>query len=272
MPMKIVNPPYTQDGTDPSNVFYALDDFDTPMGMGYVLPQYQPDIYPDSPLNFFFQIKVDGQQDDARYMLLGAIMAKAGEYVRQSDATGARLYTQLESNDHAEQAFYTQNGFDLNDEDCWMGLEIPYGDGQIPMSMMAQPIPLQTYEEQYKLLERLWMNGIQYVNEDYLNRLQHMPHFLTLGLYRQTSLIGEVIMAGQGQDCEVVAIYMRGDQRGQGFAKALLHRAMAFMASEGVTRITARVMTRSVPQARLAAAFNGRPFKVETVFPGINLT
>ena len=269
MPMKIVNPPYSQNGLDPSNVFYALDDFDTQMGYGYVMPLFQPDIYPDCPLSFFFSLE---GQDDARYMLLGAIVAKAGEYAHRAEAPKARLFTQLDTNNHADQTFYTQNGFDMNDAECWVELEIPYGDGQIPMSFVAQPIPLNTYEEQNALIERLRMNGIEYVDASYLNRLQHMQHFLTLGLYRQTTLIGEVIMAGQGQECEVVAIYILPSNRGQGFSRPLLHRAMAWMASEGVNRIVARTMLRSSPQRNLIQAFNGRQISVNTVFPGIDLT
>ncbi len=272
MTMKIVNPTYSEKGLDPTDEFYALDDNNTPMGYGYIMPLYQPDTYPDQPCRFFFEIT---GHENARYILLGAIMGKAGEYARTRGLTSARLYTQLDPatpNGHADQVFYSQNGFDMDETECWVELGIPYGDGQIPMSFVAQPIPLNTYEEQNALIQRLLANGIDYVDEAYLNRLQHMPHFLTLGLYRQMELIGEVIMAGQGQDCEVIAIYILQGHRGQGFSQPLLHRAMAWMASEGVTRIVTRTRLGSHPQRRLVDAFNGRQISTITVFPGIDLT
>ena len=98
-----------------------------------------------------------------------------------------------------------------------------------------------------------------------------MPHFMTLGLYRNAMLIGEVIMAGQGADCELVAIYIEPSSRQQGMGKALLHRMMAIMAAEGVTRITTRIMSRSLPQQRLAADFGATVLGVNMLFPGMYL-
>jgi GNAT superfamily N-acetyltransferase len=106
---------------------------------------------------------------------------------------------------------------------------------------------------------------------NYLSALMHMPHFMTLGLYRNAVLIGEVIMAGQGSECDLVAIYIEPGSRGQGMGKALLHRMMAIMAAEGVTRITTRIMSRSLPQQRLMAAFDASVIGVNMLFPGMYL-
>ena len=53
--------------------------------------------------------------------------------------------------------------------------------------------------------------------------------------------------------------------------KALLHRMMAIMAAEGVTRITTLIMSRSLPQQRLAADFNATVLGVNMLFPGMYL-
>ena len=253
----------------PDDVFYAVDDMGTQMGYGYIMYQLQPGIFPDCPVNMFFSI--EGQLS-ARYMLLGAIVARAQVLRNVNPNANARLYTSVDPGNTELQDFFQHNGFDLNGGDCTLMLEMPFGDGRIPMSCSVSPIPLNTYDEQSCLISRLEMNEITFVDRNYLNRLQHMPHFMTLGLYRNTYLIGEAIMAGQGAECELIAIYIEPGSRGQGMAKALLHRLMAIMATEGVNRITTRIMTRSVPQQRLMAAFNAQVVNVNMLFPGMDLT
>lgn len=253
----------------PDDVFYAVDDLGTQMGYGYIMYQLQPGTYPDCPVNLFFGI--EGQLS-ARYMLLGAIVARARQLQNVNPAAMTRLYTSAAPGDTDTQEFYLHNGFDLNDSDCTLLLEMPFGDGRIPMSCSVSPTPLNTIEEQNSLINRLEMNGITFVDRNYLNRLQNMPHFMTLGLYRNTYLTGEAMMAGQGPECELIAIYIEPGSRNQGMAKALLHRTMAIMAAEGVNRITTRIMTRSIPQQRLMAVFNPQVINVNMVFPGMNLT
>jgi GNAT superfamily N-acetyltransferase len=115
------------------------------------------------------------------------------------------------------------------------------------------------------------VNEITFVDMNYLQSLMRMPHFMVLGLYRNAILIGEVIMAGQGSDCELAAIYIEPGSRNQGMGRALLHRMMAIMAAEGVTRITTRIMSRSLPQQRLMDDFGGSVIGVNMIFPGMYL-
>ena len=46
---------------------------------------------------------------------------------------------------------------------------------------------------------------------------------------------------------------------------------MAIMAAEGVTRVTARIMTRSLPQAHLMNDFGAAQIGVNMLFPGMYL-
>ena len=139
------------------------------------------------------------------------------------------------------------------------------------MSCTVAPTPLHTWDEQNALIFRLQMNEITFVDLNYLQSLMRMPHFMTLGLYRNAVLIGEVIMAGQGNSCELVAIYIEPGSRNQGMGKALLHRMMAIMAAEGVTVVTTRIMSRSLPQKKLMDSFGASVLGVNMVFPGMYL-
>ena len=248
--MTIVHPQQPVNGLSPEDVFYAIDDLGTQTGYGFILYQLQPGLYPDCPVNLYFSLDGDPA---SRYLLFGALVARARILQNVNPQMRCRLYTSLSPSDVQMKDFYLHNGFDCNETDEMLQLTIPFGDGRIPMSCTVAPTPLNTWDEQNSLIYRLQMNEITFVDMNYLNALMRMPHFMTLGLYRNAVLIGEVIMAGQGSD------------------KALLHRMMAIMAAEGVTRITTRIMSRSLPQQRLMSSFDASVIGVNMLFPGMYL-
>ena len=267
--MTIVHPQQPVNNLNPEDVFFAIDDLGTQTGYGYILYQLQPGLYPDCPVNLYFTIEGD---PGSRYLLFGALVARARQLQNVNPQLRARLYTSLDPRDDQNREFYLHNGFDLEESDSVVSLQIPYGDGRIPMSCTVAAVPLNTWEEQENLLARLQMNDITYLDRNMLMQLMHMPRFIALGLYRNAALIGEVIMAGQGDSAELVAIYMEPGSRRQGMARALLHRTMAIMAAEGVTRVTARIMTRSLPQQHLMNDFGAVQIGVNMLFPGMYLS
>ena len=266
--MTIVHPTQPVNGLNPEDVFYAVDDLGAQTGYGFILYQLQPGLYPDCPVNLYFSLAGDVS---SRYLLFGALVAR-GRVLRQvNPQLKCRMYTSIEPTDIQMKEFYLQNGFDCQETDAVLRMNVPIGDGRIPMSCTVAPTPLNTWDEQNSLIYRLQMNEISFVDLNYLRTLQRLPHFMTLGLYRNAVLIGEVIMAGQGSACELVAIYIEPGSRRQGMGRALLHRMMAIMAAEGVTTVTARIMSRSIPQQRLMADFGAVPQGVNMIFPGMYL-
>ena len=266
--MTIIHPQQPVNGLNPEDVFYAVDDLGTQTGYGFILYQMQPGLYPDCPVNMYFSIDGDPA---ARYLLFGALIARARVLQSLNPAMRARLYTGISPADLQMKDFYLQNGFDCNETDEIVQLAIPYGDGRIPMSCTVALTPLNTWDEQNSLIFRLQMNEITFVDMNYLNSLKRMPHFLALGLYRNAVLIGETLIAGQGTDCELVAIYIEPGSRNQGMGRAFLHRSLAIIAAEGVTRVTTRIMSRSVPQQKLMNDFGAVTLGVNMLFPGLYL-
>ena len=266
--MTIVHPLQPVNGLNPEDVFYAVDDLGAQTGYGFILYQQQPGLYPDCPVNMYFSLDGDPA---SRFLLFGALVARAKVLQNVNPALRARLYTSISPSDTQLRDFYLHNGFDCDETDQVLQLAMPYGDGRIPMSCTVAPTPLHTWDEQNSLIYRLQMNEITFVDMNYLNSLMRMPRFLTLGLYRNAVLIGEAILAGAGADCELAAIYIEPGSRNQGMGRALLHRSMAIMAAEGVSRVTARIMSRSLPQQKLMNDFGASVIGVNMIFPGIYL-
>ena len=266
--MTILHPEQPVNNMNPEDVFYAIDDLGTQTGYACILYQLQPGLYPDCPVNMYFTLEGD---ESSRYLLFGAVVARARVLMNVNPQLRARLYTSLDPQDVQRREFYLYNGFDLEESDSLVSLQIPFGDGRIPMSCTVAAIPLNTWEEQQSLLTRLQMNDITYLERNALMEMMHMPHFLALGLYRNAGLIGEALLAGAGGTADLAAIYIEPSSRRQGMGRALLHRSLAILAAEGVTQVSARIMTRSLPQQHLVNDFGATPISVNMLFPGMYL-
>lgn len=266
--MQVIHPQGMYNGLHPEDVFIATDDMGTEMGVGYIIYQYQPHMYPDCPINLYFNLDC---QPAARYILFGALVARARQMRDANPNVGARVYTAIAPGDERAKEFYLHSGFTCDDAEEMLSLQIPAGDGRIPMSCAVAPVPLNTQDEQMALLARLSQHDVTHVDINYLNNLQRLPHFLALGLYRNTDLIGEIVMAGEGNACELVAMYVVPGARGQGMGKALLHRCMAIMAAEGVNHVSCRMINRSLPMRNLCKDFGAQGLGVITLYPSLNL-
>ncbi|MGN0747546.1 MAG: GNAT family N-acetyltransferase [Aristaeellaceae bacterium] len=266
--MQVIHPQGMYNNLPPEDVFIALDDMGTEMGVGYIIYQYQPHLYPDCPINLYFSLDC---QPSARYVLFGAVVARARQLRDSNPNVGARVYTAIKPEDEWSKEFYLHSGFSCEDAEELLQLQIPAGDGRIPMSCAVAPVPLNTPEEQAAFLGRLQQHDVTFIDQQYLQNLQCLPHFLALGLYRNTDLIGEIVLAGEGSACELVVMYIVPGSRGQGMGKALVHRCMAIMAAEGVTQVSCRIMNRSLPMRGLTRAFGAQSLGVSMLYPSLTL-
>lgn len=266
--MQVYHPQGMYNNMPPENVFLAADEMGNEIGVGYIVRVMQPSIYPDRPVNLYISMEC---QPVARYILFGALVARARQMRDETPHLKARVYTAISPGDARTKEFYLHNSFTCEDTEDMLRLEIPAGDGKIPMSCAVAAISLNTLEEQNAFISRLVANDITFVDVGYLQSMMRMPHFLALGLYRNTDLVGEILMAGEGDMCELITMYIAPPMRRQGMGRALLHRAMAVMAAEGVTRVTTRILSRSIPQKKLMEAFQCRLLGVSTVYPGMDI-
>lgn len=269
MKVSVLHPQTPIRNIPPENMFLAVDALGTNVGEGFIIPQFQPHLYPDCPINLYFDMQC---LPSARYVLFGALVAQARQLREINRDYQARMYTSLSPDNTEMIQFYEHNGFLLSDEEQDMELHIPENDITLPMNCTVADIPLNTMEEQMAFVQRLWSNDITHLDASFLLQMKHtQPHFLALGMYRSNDLAGEVLLHGIGDSAELAAIYVAPHLRRQGMGRALLHQAMSVMKREGVARITTRTLTRSVPQQKLMAAFGAHVLGCSTVFPGLFL-
>ena len=136
--MNIIHPQQPIGGLNTEDTFLATDDLGVRTGIGYILYQLQPGIYPDCPVNMYFSLEAE---PSSRYMLLGALIARARVLQGVNPHLKARLYTGLGPDDVQLKEFYLANGFDCEGADVLIQLQMPYGDGRIPMSCTVAPTP-----------------------------------------------------------------------------------------------------------------------------------
>lgn len=136
--MQVYHPQGMYHNLPPEDVFLAVDDMGVQTGEGWIIYQYQPHLYPDCPINLYFEMK---SQPAARYVLFGALVARARQLRDKNPNVKARIYTNILPTDNRSRDFYLHSGFNCDDAEELLQLTIPAGDGRIPMSCSVVPLP-----------------------------------------------------------------------------------------------------------------------------------
>ena len=265
---RVIHPEAPLEGAPREDAYLVLDEVGNRAGHGKVIYQFQPHVDPDCPINLYFDMKCDLA---GRYVLLGALLARARQLRDVNPGVHARAYTIVHPEDTDAQAFYTSSGMSLEDREILISLQVPQGESRLPMGCQVVAVPLNTPDEQLAYLNRLNNQDLRHIDFVILQQFLRTSHFQLLGMTRDNMLVSELMMVGNGDTCELMAIYTHPDYRHQGIARALIHRSMVILQSEGVSRFCARVMTRSQPQMGLMKAFGAHEEEVLSIFPGLML-
>ena len=255
-------------GIPAEDVFLVMDDLGSQVGMGYVVCQFQQHLDPDCPINIYASLE---SASSARYLLSGALVARARQMRDMNPNARARVYTAVRVDDEAQQAFYRENGWNLEHTEVRLKLNPAAAENRFPMGSVIREIPLNTQEEQMGLLSRMAANDVTHLDMGFLFQVMRTPHFRALGMTRGNQILAEAVVAGNNKNCELLAVYVSPESRMQGIGKALVSHLMTVMASEGATEFTVRMMTRSAPQMALSRAFSPETLDTLTVFPELSL-
>lgn len=267
--MHVTNPQEPFKGCSPDNVFVAVNDLGVQAGHGYVMYQYQPGVYPDRPVNIYFNM--DECTPEAEYLIFGALVARARQLRAANPQEGARLYTNVAPGDSRKMNFFLHNGMTIGNTEDLVRLQLPANAGPELFSCTIIQPALNTIQEQQALADRLQAQGFTYMNLEYLQWLRTHPCFHVWGILYNQTLVGECVIAGNGPSAEVVAIYIVPEFQRRGIGRHLLHRALSIIAQEGVTEAYARIMSASQPQVHLMRAFGAQVTDQTTLFPCLDL-
>ena len=264
--MQITHPSAYWNGIAPENVFLVTDDLGAQAGTGFVVLQYLPNMYPDRPVNVYFQAE---GSESGRYVLFGALIARARQLRDARAGEAARIYTCVTPSDNDAMDFYKAGGMSCEEREVLVQLTMPEGAVNIPMGCAMDPTPVYTQAEQMSLLDRLQKNDINHIDPTFLVQLMRTDHFHTMGMFCNGKLAGEAIVAGNGAQAELMAAYISPEFRQQGLGTSMCRWMLWALASEGVTRAGARFVTRSLPQKGLCRRLGGRELETTAVFPQI---
>lgn len=127
--MRVYHPQGMYNNIPPENVFLAADEMGNEIGVGYIIRVMQPNVFPDRPVNLFISMEC---QPVARYMLFGALVARARQMRDENPQLKARVYTAISPGDARTKEFYLHNGFTCEDTEDMLRLEIPAGTARFP--------------------------------------------------------------------------------------------------------------------------------------------
>ncbi len=266
--MQVTHPQEPFMNYPPEDVFVAVNDLGVQSGYGYAVYQYQPSVYPDKPVNIFFNMDCTPESE---YLLFGALVARARQMRQANPTEGARLYTSVTPGDSRKLNFYLHNGLTIGNTEEVVRLTIPQDMGPELFNCSIVPLALNTVQEQQTLVNRLNEYGLGYITLPYLQQMQATTNFHVWGILYGQSLVGECVTSGSGTNAEIAGIYVVPEFQRRGLGKRLLHRALAIMGQEGVTDVRARVMSASQPQRELMRAFGAEMLEQTLLFPCLDL-
>ncbi len=252
----------------PEDVFVAVNDMGVQQGYGYVMYQYQPSVYPDKPVNIFFDMDCTAE---AEYLIFGALVARARALRNQNTNEGARMYTSAGPSSARKMDFLTHNGFRSDNSEDLVRLQIPREVGAEMFNCTISALPLNSQQDMINLAERLRRYGLAHITLPHLQALQTNPLFQVWGLTYGNTLVGECIISGRVDAAELVGIYTVPEHQRRGMAKYLLRRALSLVGQEGVPEVRARIMSASKPQVSLVRNFGAELIDQTLMFPAMDL-
>lgn len=266
--MQIMHPQGSYKHFEAEDVFLAIDDKNNQVGVGTIEYHYLPHRCPDCPVQLYFTLD---SQPDGWFMLMGALMARARQLRDASPMEAARMYTRISPDNRSELERYAAVGMDCSQFESLIGLTPRSNEVRNLMGFQVEQVPLNTTQEQTAFLNRLMSNDIFHIDLPYLQYLLRMPHFYALGLRYNGAVVCEAMVAGSGDACELMAVYTVPQFRRHGLATRLVNQCMNIMATEGVKRFAAVLVSLSEPQKHLAMDFHGVDLQMQAVFPCLDL-
>ncbi len=267
--MRITHPQSTYRGVPAEDTFFVTNDQQVQLGTGYLIPFVQRELYPEQPLNIYMEMTA---QPSARYLLFGALTARAGLIKEKYPGMKARLYTQLDATDAEMQAFYQRCGLQMDDAEDLFYFPLPYNlPSQIPMGVQYASVPLDNDRQQDAFLQRLNQMRITPITRDQLTVWREQPGFLALGFYREGRPVTELLTAGTGMNASLLQVYTRAEFRRQGMAKQLIWQAAGILRERGMSGIYAHIFRRNMPQVYMLKGLGASFVRTVALLPGLEL-
>ena len=265
--MHVFHPPQMTNGIPPENFFLIADSANTTIAEGFLVPTYQPYLFPERPVSILLGVNAKGPGRD---MLLGALLARSYQLRLQAAQQKARVFAQVNAQDAPMMSFYLDSGFLADDALDVVEIHMPNAKPNAPMGYNLSFSPLSTPAEQQTFLYRMNTYRLNALQPALLQRYMGMPHFIALSMTRGNEIVGEILFTGEGGAARLLGLYIMPNYRRLGLAKALIASGMKYLSDQGVSRFEGDIIRRNIAQCRLGQSCNATFVRTAYFYPGIN--
>ncbi len=267
--MRLSQPTAPFQGLSPENVFFAADDLKTQLGIGYIVPFMQAEMYPERPLQIYAHIDA---QPSARNLLLGALLGRTEQVGAAYPHLKGRVYTQLSPTNWELLNFFSRGGFQDTDTEEEIVFPLVGLAPRTPMGCQFASVPLETIPDQRAFIARLNAYRLTPVTSDYLVLQMQQPCFMALGYYRGGQPLAEMMLTGSSPNSvALVMIYVRAEYRRRGTAKSLIDAAAAILREQGATQALMRIYSRNEAHVALARSLQGTRRRTIAILPSLDI-
>ena len=264
--MHIFNPTESMNGVPCENMFCVADDSNITVANGYILQLYKQYIFPTCPVQFYLYMHA---QNMGRDMLLGALIARASILREKHSNYPSRIFTQVNPSDASMLAFYQDAGFSLEDALDRISISVPNAKPSAPMGYTLGEVPLDTKKELDAFVNRMNLYRLGSWTPQQIMQYKSLPHFSALYISHGKDIVGEIMLAGEGDMAKVMGLYINSNYRHNGLAQNLLAAGMTRFQENGVTHFSCDVLRQNVTQCKLAQSCQAKFEETQFIYPSL---
>ena len=286
--MFIENARQAENNISADNIFYVYDDHYKPIGKATTYTFENHMDFDEFPTNFCFDIHKSTVNDEARALLLGAVIAKAYMYRAEHPYHSTKIYTNIDPHDSASVHFFQNSGLKFGECEEELLLNPPPTCKFNPKenNCTVEELKLHNADDITQLCNRMNQYMLQPISRDKLIDIAKSGNPIKVLVTKHNgNIIAELAFfvrplqdefgrfgtqAEGTKEAVVIGLYTHPTYRKYGVATNLLSKAYKYLSMQNIYFFRAKLQRRSRSQKALASKCKARTLGVSQYCPRLD--
>jgi len=285
--MIIENAKQAENNISADNIFYVYDDNYKPIGKATTCTFENYTDFDAFPTNFYFDIHKGTVNDEARALLLGAVIAKGYLYSAQHPYHSTKIYTNIDPHDNQLVSFFSNSGLQFGECEEELLLYPPAETRFKPKEKdcTVSELKMNNIEDITQLCNRMNQYLLTPISHEKIIRIAQAGHpikvFVTThngNTVAECAFFVRPLRDEFGDHSEeredsreavLIGLYTQPIYRRYGIATNLLSLTYKYLVARGITFLRAKLQRRSRSQKALASKCHARSLGISYYCPRI---
>lgn len=283
--MIIENARQAENNISADNIFYVYDDNYRPIGKATTCTFENYTDFDAFPTNFYFDIHKGTVNDEARALLLGAVIAKGYLYSAQHPYHSTKIYTNIDPHDSGLVNFYNNSGLQFGESEEELLLYPPSDTRFKPKEKecTVSELKLNNFEDITQLCNRMNQYLLTPISHEKIIKIAQAGHpikvfttmhngniiaecaFFVRPLQDEFGRFGDVPQ--DTREAVLIGLYTQPVYRRYGIATNLLSVTYKYLQMRQISLLRAKLQRRSRSQKALASKCHARSLGISSYCP-----